>query len=496
MYSSPRNKNYEQYNIVDACDSIYRPALAAAARHADSFFSELDRAPVAATADLAELRLRLGRPLAEESVAAERVIDELASDAREGLHASAGGRFFGWVTGGALPAAVAADWLSSVWDQNAASYSSGPAAAVAEEVVGEWLKELLGLPRSASFALVSGCQMAHFTCLAVARHALLARTGWDVEKHGLAGAPRFTVLASEQCHSSIDRALRFLGFGTACLQRLPCATDGRLAPATLAAALAARSAPLAIVCLQAGDLSIGAYDSFAELVPLAREHGAWIHVDGAFGLWAAASPRYAPLLVGAELADSWAADGHKWLNVPYDCGYAFVADGSAHRAAMAARAAYITYAAEARDAADWNPEWSRRARAFPTYAAIRQLGRRGIADLVDRCCEHARAIVQGIGSLPGAQVVWTPQINQGLVAFPDPRPDALPADHDRRTDEVIAQVVASGEAHFSGTTWRGRRAMRVSVCNWRTSAADVARAIAGVEKTLRAFAALPGETNL
>jgi glutamate/tyrosine decarboxylase-like PLP-dependent enzyme len=318
--------------------------------------------------------------------------------------------------------------------------------------------------------------MAHTTCLAAARHAVLAARGWDVEERGLCAAPAIRVLSSDQRHGTIERSLRLLGLGRGCVTDLPVDEDGRLPVDALRGALeGSRGAP-AIVLLQAGDLNIGAYDSFENLIPLAHEYGAWVHVDGAFGLWAAASPRYRHLLRGVELADSWATDGHKWLNVPYDCGYAFVADREAHRAAMSHRAPYLTHAAEARDAIDWTPEWSRRGRGVATYAALRQLGRAGVAELVERCCRHARRMVNEIGALEGAEVLWEPTINQGLVRFGD----------DERTERVIARVVASGEAFFGATTWRGKRAMRVSVCNWRTTDTDVERAIAAVSGVLGA----------
>jgi glutamate/tyrosine decarboxylase-like PLP-dependent enzyme len=240
-----------------------------------------------------------------------------------------------------------------------------------------------------------------------------------------------------------------------------------------------------IVLLQAGDVNVGAFDDFEKLIPIAKRYGAWVHVDGAFGLWAAASAKYRHHVKGIAAADSWATDGHKWLNVPFDSGFAFVADAEAHRASLAQRASYMTQTTEARDEMNFNPEWSRRARGFPTYAALRQLGREGVAALVERCCEHARGLVLGIGELPNAEVVWEPGINQGLVRFLDPRPGASEEDHDRRTDQVIAAIVASGEAFFGGTTWRGRRCMRVSVSNWQTSDADVDRVIAAVAKVLR-----------
>jgi glutamate/tyrosine decarboxylase-like PLP-dependent enzyme len=464
--------------------NIYRGTLGKASEHALKYLESLDARPVGATATLAELRSRLNRPLTPEGIPAEQVIDELAADADDGILASAGGRFFGWVLGGSVPAALAADWLTSAWDQNAGLYVISPAAAVVEEVCGAWLKDLFGLPQEASFALVTGCQMAHFTALAAARNSVLARAGWDVEKKGLFSAPPIRILATDQKHSTVMRAIRLLGLGTDCLTDLHTGADCRLGVEELRRGLeSARGAPT-IVILQAGDVNTGAYDPFAELIPLAHSAGAWVHVDGAFGLWGTASPNYRKYLQGVELADSWATDGHKWLNVPYDCGYAFVADPLPHKAAMTAVASYLAHTDVARDEMDWNPDSSRRARGFATYAAIRQLGRQGIADLVERCCRHAHTLVTRIGALEGAEMIWKPIINQGLVRFLDPRPGASPADHDRRTEAVTAAIVASGEAFFSGTTWRGMRCIRVSVSSWQTDEADVERVVRAVEQAI------------
>jgi len=462
----------------------FRKALDVAFDRAISHLEHLDESSVAATADAATLRTHINKPLAQEGVPPQQVIEELVRDIEGGLLGSAGGRFFGWVIGGALPAAVAADWLTSAWQQNAALYACAPAAAVVEETVGTWLKDILGLPLQASFALVTGCQMAHVTCLAAARHALLIKHGWDVEGQGLYGAPTIRILSSSERHGSFERAVRLLGFGQAHIKLLSVDDHCRLLPNALEEELRKQEGGPTLVLLQAGDINIGAYDSFETLIPIAKRYGAWVHVDGAFGLWAAASPRLRHLVRGVEAADSWATDGHKWLNVPFDSGFAFVADPEAHRASLSLRAAYLTHAADARDQMDWNPEWSRRARGFPAYAALRQLGRAGIADLIERCCRHAYAIVTGIGELPGAEVLWKPEINQGLVRFLDQRAGATEEDHDRRTDEVIAAILKTGEVFFGGTTWRGRRAMRVSVCNWQTSEQDVDRVVKAVASVL------------
>jgi glutamate/tyrosine decarboxylase-like PLP-dependent enzyme len=458
--------------------------LSLAQQHAFSFLNNLDRAPVGATVDIETLRTQLNKPLADSGMPPEDVITELVRDVSGGLLGSAGGRFFGWVIGGAVPAALAADWLTATWDQNAALYATSPAAAVVEEVSGRWLKDVLRLPAHVSFAFVSGCQMAHATCLAAARHAVLAERGWDVEERGLYGAPPIRILTSGQRHGSFERAVRLLGLGRQQVVRLTSDDQDRLEPEALQQALEANLSAPTIVLLQAGDINIGAFDDFETLIPIAKRYGAWVHVDGAFGLWASASPRYRHLVKGVEAADSWATDGHKWLNVPFDCGYAFIADPDAHRASMSHRAAYLTHHEDARDEMDWNPEWSRRSRGFSTYAALRQLGRDGVAELVDRCCKHAYDLVTGIGGLAGAEVLWEPVTNQGLVRFRDQSPAATEQDHDRRTDEVIAAIVAAGEAFFGGTTWRGKRAMRVSVCNWRTSAEDVERSINSISEVL------------
>jgi len=453
--------------------------LTIAASHAARYLEALPSRPIAATATIDELRQRLERPLPEAGTPPETVIDELVRDADGGLMASGSGRFFGWVIGGTLPVALAADWLTAAWDQNGASNLTSPAEAVVEEICGEWLKTLLGIPQAASFGFVTGCQMAHTTALAAARHKLLRERGWDVERQGLAGAPPLRILTTESRHESILRPVRLLGTGTDAISYVPTDDLGRMAIAPLAAALRREDGKPVIVCLQAGDLNTGIFDPFEAACPLARAAKAWVHVDGAFGLWAATSERYRHLLAGAEEADSWATDGHKWLNLPFDSGLVFVAHPAAHRAAFAQDTSYSVPRERLRNQKDWNPEWSRRGRGFPVYAAIRALGRAGIGEIVERCCAHAGRLVGGIGQLAGAEIVAAPVINQGLVRFL-----AADGDHDRATDDVIRRIQAKGVAWFGGATWRGIRVMRVSVCNWLTTDSDIEQALASIGEAL------------
>ena len=453
--------------------------LDVAVAHAAEYLASRGSRPVGPTASVDDLRRRLALPLPECGAPPEDVINDLVRGADGGLVGSTTGRFFGWVIGGTLPVALAADWLTSTWDQNAASNSTAPAEAVVEEVCGGWLRELFGLPPSASFAFVTGCQMAHTTALAAARHRLLRDRGWDVEDLGLSAAPALRLLASEIAHESLIRSARLLGLGARSIVRIPTDGAGRIDLAALAGALRHGGGRPTIVCLQAGELNTGAFDPFRRACEIAHDAGAWVHIDGAFGLWVATSDHYRHLLEGAHLADSWATDAHKWLNVPFDSGLVFVADPEAHRAAFAQDTSYSVPHAALRNQKDWNPEWSRRGRAFPVYAAIRALGRAGIAAIVDRCCAHAAQLVAAIGGLPGAEVVAPPVINQGLVRFRGPD-----GDHGRATDAVIRRVQAGGEAWFGGATWRGMRVMRVSVCNWLTTADDVDRAVAAVRTAL------------
>jgi glutamate/tyrosine decarboxylase-like PLP-dependent enzyme len=438
------------------------------------FLEGLDSRKVGAAADAGALRAALGGTLPEGPEDAASVIASLARSMEPGLLGTGTGRFFGWVIGGALPAAIAADWLASAWDQNAAAYATSPACSVLEEVCGAWLKSLLNIPAEASFAFVTGCQMAHATALAAARHRLLAERGIDVEADGLAGAPPIRILTGETRHESLLRAARLVGIGTRAIEIVPVDAGSRLRMDALARALAASDRPT-VVCLQAGEMNTGAYDPFAEACALARAHGAWVHIDGAIGLWAAASPRLRPLMAGAEGAQSWATDGHKWLNVTQDCGYVFIADSAAHRAAFAQSTSFAHAVDATRRQLEWGPEWSRRARAMPTYAVLRSLGRAGVAALIESCCDHAQALVRGLGALPGVKVLAWPSINQALVRFGD----------DARTDAVVDAIQRDGEAFFGATTWRGQRAMRISVCDWRTDAQAVDRAIKAVEKAMK-----------
>lgn len=458
-------------------------ALQRASQHAIAFLEGLDSRPVAATVTARTLKERLDVGLPPEGAAPLRVIDELVQASEGGHLGSAGGRFFAWVIGGALPSALAADWLVSAWDNNAVLYACGPASAVIEDIAGAWVKSLLGLPAEASFAFTTGCQMAHFTCLAAARNAVLKNHDWDVEEQGLNGAPRIRVLANRHRHGSVDRALRFLGLGTGALEPVAADDEARMSVAALGRALQRDDAPT-IVILNAADLNVGAMDRFEEIIPLAHAARAWVHVDGAFGLWARTSEKYRTQAAGIETADSWATDAHKWLNTPKDIGIAVVRDAQAHQRAMGIAASYMTSDRESRDQIDWTPDWTRRARGIPVYAAIRELGRAGVAAMVERCCGHAARLAGELGRLDGAELVAPASLNQALVGFIDPMPGAVAADHDRFTEAVIAAINQEGTAFFSAATWQGRRVMRISVVNWRTSDRDIALTIAAASRVL------------
>jgi glutamate/tyrosine decarboxylase-like PLP-dependent enzyme len=445
-----------------------RELLEVTAVLAADFYDSLPERAVYPAAGADELRAAFGGTLPEEPSDARTVIEQLAAAAELGVVAEPGGRYFGFVIGGSVPAALSADWLTSAWDQNAGIYVCSPAGSVVEEVAGAWLVELLGLPTDASYGFVTGGQMATFTALAAARHHVLANAGWDVERDGLTGAPRIRIVVGDKRHGTVDRALRMLGLGMP-TDIVPSDSNGRM----LTDRLELTDEPT-IVCTQAGEVNTGAFDDF-NAVADARDAVAnsWIHVDGAFGLWAAVSDSLRQLVDGVERADSWATDAHKWLNVPYDSGIAFTAHPESHSGAFSARAAYLVFDATTRDQLDWNPEHSRRARGFAVYAAIRALGRRGITELVERCCRHATRFAAGLEEL-GAEVLNDVVLNQVLFRFAT----------DEETTAALANVQAGGEAWMSGTSWDGRPAIRISVSNWQTTDDDV-------ERTLAAYAGQP-----
>jgi glutamate/tyrosine decarboxylase-like PLP-dependent enzyme len=445
-----------------------RRLLGRTAELAADFLESLDRRPVRSEAGVQELRAALGGPLPEEPTDPLEVLEKLARRAEPGVVASPSGRYFGFVIGGALPVSLAADWLVSTWDQNAGLYACGPSASIVEEVVGDWLKQLLRIPADSSFALVTGCQMAHATCLAAARNSVLADVGWDVEQAGLTGAPPIRVVAGARRHVTIDRALRLLGLGTGSITEIPADGQGRMNMRDLRTVLEEHATPT-IVCAKFGEVNTGSCDAVGEIADLVEGTGAWLHVDGAFGLWAVAARARAHLVRGHERADSWATDAHKWLNVPYDCGIAFVAHPARHRAAMTVHADYLVQDPDAaRDEVDWTPEFSRRARGFAVYAALRSLGRSGVAELVERCCRHAERFAAELRELPGCEILNEVVLNQVLLRFED----------DATTNAVLEAVQESGEAWMSGTRWDGRAAIRISVSNWRTSDDDVDRTVA------------------
>jgi glutamate/tyrosine decarboxylase-like PLP-dependent enzyme len=448
--------------------------------------------PVWPSAALHELRAALGGPLPPDPIDPTTVIDALARAADPGLVTTTGPRYFGFVTGGALPATVAAEWLTAVWDQPASLYVLSPAAAVVEEVAAAWLLDLLGLPAAASVGFVTGCHMANFTALAAARHELLRRAGWDVEADGLQGAPRLRVVVGDEVHVSVVGALRMLGIGSNQLVRVAADDQGRMRPDALAMAFAGDGSPPGspkrdereggtIVCAQAGNVNSGAFDPLDAIADVASRHRAWLHVDGAFGLWAGASPSLRHHVRGVARADSWATDAHKWLNVPYDSGLVFVANPAAHRAAMSLSAAYLVRSPnEPREAMDWTPESSRRARGFAVYAALRSLGRSGVADLIDRCCRLARRFADRLREDTSIRILNDVVLNQVVV-----RVEPLNGDGDAATKETLRRVQEERVCWLGGTRWRGVEAMRISVSNWSTTEEDVDRSADSIVRAAR-----------
>jgi len=448
--------------------------LARASELAIAYLDGLETRPVGRPVAADELRAALGGPLPAQPRDPVEVIDELARAADAGLVASAGPRYFGFVVGGAVPAALAADWLTSTWDQNAGLYVLSPAAAVVEEVAAGWLRELFGLPPASSVGFTTGATMASFTALAAGRHALLARQGWDVERDGLLGAPDLPVVVGAEAHVTIHASLQMLGLGRDRVHRIPVDDQGRMRPDALARTLR-EAGRLALVCAQAGNVNTGSFDPLEAIVEAVRENGGWLHVDGAFGLWAAASPALRHRVDGIERADSWTTDAHKWLNVPYDSGIVVVRDAAAHHAAMTLGAAYyVETAGGERDPYNWVPESSRRARGFAVYAALQSLGRDGVAQMIERCCTLARRMAARLAAEPGLRVLNDVVLNQVLVRFDAPSGDD--AESDARTRRVAAAIQRDGVAWAGGTTWQGRAALRISVSNWSTTEADADRA--------------------
>lgn len=405
-------------------------------------------------------------PTPEQGEDGAAIVDDLVRRAGPGLHATTGPRFHGWVIGGSHPVGVAADWLTSAWGQNAGNHTASPAAAAAEAVAEKWLLDILRLPAGASVGFVTGATVANFVCLAAARGEVLRRVGWDVERQGLFGAPVVNLLIGEEAHATVFSALQFLGFGHDRPVKVAVDSQGAMLPAALERALAACTGPT-IVITQAGQINTGAFDPLAALAPLAQARRAWMHVDGAFGLWARACPTKAALAEGVELADSWATDGHKWLQTPYDCGYAIVRDAEAHCRAMVIAASYLPSVGDGeRDPAHLVPELSRRARGFATWAMLRHLGRAGVAGLVERNCRQACLIAGRVVAEPGIAVLNDVVLNQAILRF---------GDDDARTLAAIARLQADGVAYAGGARWRGQWVMRISVSGWSTTDEDALR---------------------
>ena len=456
---------------------------------ATDFLDRLPERPVALPVDLPALRAALGGPLPAGPSDPQSVIEALARNAEPGLVGTAGPRYFGFVIGGSVPASVAADWLTSAWDQNAGLYATSPAAAVAEEVAAGWLVELFGLPAGSSVGFTTGATMASFTGLAAGRHRVLAREGWNVEEDGYVGAPAIEVVVGDEAHVTIFASLQMLGLGRKRVHRVAADDQGRIRPDALRATLAGLEGPI-LVCAQAGNVSTGAFDPLPEIVDAVRSRpNAWLHVDGAFGLWAAAVPGLADRVAGLAGADSWTTDAHKWLNVPYDSGIVICRDARAHHAAMTLGAAYyIETAGGERDPYNWVPESSRRARGFTIYAAMKSLGRSGLAEMIDGCCRIARRMAEGLRGAPGVTILNEVVLNQVLVRFAPPgsRNDSGADDFTRR---VIAAVQRDGTCWAGGTTWHGMAAMRISVSNWSTTDADADVSVEAIMRCAKAVAA-------
>jgi glutamate/tyrosine decarboxylase-like PLP-dependent enzyme len=434
-------------------------ALLRAAREAIAYRKLVENGSAAEIATFAQELDLFDAPLPEEPTNPEQVIEELVSKASPGLRSMTSPTFFGWVIGGSHLAGVAADWLTSAWGQNAGNFAAAPAAAAAEQVAANWLLELLDLPRAASIGFVTGATMANFVALAAARGEQLRQADWDVEKDGLFGAPHIEVLIGRDAHATVYSALRYLGFGSGRVTVIESDDAGRMRPDSLEAALAVKKWP-AIVIAQAGQINTGACDPFAEICSIAHARGAWVHVDGAFGLWAQASKQLRHLTRGVEEADSWATDGHKWLQTPYDSGFAIVRDPRAHRRSMGIEASYLPGASEGeREPSAYVPELSRRARGFAAWTMIRTLGRSGIAAMIERHCRVAAAVADVLARTEGIEVVVPVELNQLIVRF---------GDTDEATLATVAEVQRRGRIFVGPAQWRGQWVMRLSVTNFET----------------------------
>ena len=455
--------------MTDSLDDLFVAAARAAARHRATVG---DRS-VQATRIGEELLQGFAGPLPDGPTPPAQVLEELLNAAEGGITGSAGPRYFGFVIGGALPAASAADIVATGWDQAAFNETLSPAAGAAERAAGAWARDLLGLPATASTGFVTGAQGANNVGLAIGRNTVLARHGWDAARDGLTGAPRIRVVAGEERHATVDRALRLLGLGTSSLATVPAGPNGAIDATALLGVLQEYDGPT-IVCLQAGNVNTGACDDFEIAIPAAHDAGAFVHVDGAFGLWAAANPATSHLTRGVELADSWGTDAHKWLNVPYDSGLVFAADPDAHAATVSYTASYLSGSTGSDHVlGDLALESSRRARGFAVWAALRELGRSGVADLVERCCAHARQFADGLAA-GGATIHNDVVLNQVLVGF-----------EGRDADAIIAAVQREGTCWIGGTTWRGQRLIRISVSNWTTTRDDVDRSVTAILRAAR-----------
>ncbi|GAB4379478.1 MAG: aminotransferase class V-fold PLP-dependent enzyme [Elainellaceae cyanobacterium] len=440
-----------------------------AAQRAVTYLEGLNARSVTPTPEAIANLQRFDEPLPNAATDPETVLhllDELGSPA---TMAMAGRRFFGFVIGGSLPATLAASWLATAWDQNTGFWHVTPATAQLEQIALRWLLELFGLPAHCGGAFVTGATVANFTALAAARHAVLAKAGWNVEADGLFGAPPITVITGEEAHPSVTRALGMLGLGRNRVVKVPVDAQGRMRPEAMP-----RLTGPAIICLQAGNVNTGAFDPFKAICEQAKAAGAWVHVDGAFGLWAAAVPSLAHLAAGVEQADSWATDAHKWLNVPYDSGLAFVRDAEALRAAMAITADYLPAAGDARNPSDYTPELSRRARGVEVWAALRSLGRSGLTDLIERNCRYARRFAEGFAAA-GYKILNPVVLNQVLVSFGEPE----------ITRQVIEAIQAEGTCWCGVTVWQGQTAMRISVSSWATTETDVEKSLEAMLRIAR-----------